>query len=227
MSHIIFYINIKEWRNITKRHCSTILFFHSSQISHVYPLNSFLCSSSRTTQVQSILLTQHLNFLQSLYLFCDFFTQANTFISHRTCQMTQIILFSFNQTIKAIQSQTAIVTNYTSTCIVIRQSGQKAQRAEWTNFFSICIKHTIIMCFTIMSKNIFYLRVNFYPIFTTRFLYNFNTTERLDGATQYFISLQSNNHLIILINISCSKRRNSRNSRRIERAYSIIRTFFG
>ena len=84
---VIFNKDVEERRNVTQRHSCTVLFFYSGQISHVHPLYSFLCGSSRATKIESVIFAHYLNIFQSLDLLCHFFAQANTVISHRTGQI--------------------------------------------------------------------------------------------------------------------------------------------
>ena len=77
-----------------------------------------------------------------------------------------------------------------------------------------------------MSENIFNLRVNFYSVFTASFFYYLDTSKRFDCAAQHFVSLQADNDFIFLINISRCERSDGWYCGRIERAYTIVCTFF-
>ena len=64
------------------------------------------------------------------------------------------------------------------------------------------------MSFAVVSENILYLRVYFYTVFAACFFYNLDTSERLDCTAQYFVSLQTYDNFIILIDVTGSKRSN-------------------
>jgi len=124
---IIFNKDVEERRNVTQRHGCTVLFFYSGQIGHVHPLYGFLCGSSRTTEIESVIFAHYLNIFQSLDLLCHFFTQANAVISHRTGQIVQIFHFGFDEAVDTVKGQTTVVTDDTSAGIVIGKSGEETQ----------------------------------------------------------------------------------------------------
>ena len=54
-----------------------------------------------------------------------------------------------------------------------------------------------------MREDFLYLRIQFDTIFITSFLDNPPASERLDGALEKFIGLQTYDKFVILVNIAC------------------------
>ena len=179
---VVLNIDIEEWGYIAQWHGCTILFFYGSQISHIYPLNGFLCICCGATQIQSVIFSHYFDFLQGFDLFCHFFAQTDTGIGHRTADVMQVFLLGFNQAVNAIKSQTAIITDDTSAGIVVRQSGQKTKWTERTDFFGIRIKYAIVVGLAVMIEDIFHFFIHFHTVFTAGLFHYFDTTERFDGT---------------------------------------------
>ena len=178
------------------------MFFDGGKVSHIYPLYGFLCRVSGTAQVETVVFAHHFHVFQCLDLFCHFFAQTDTGICHRTGEVVQIFLLCFDQTVDAVKSHTAVVTDDASACIIVGKSGKESQRTEGTDFFRIYVEYSVVVRLAVVSENIFYAVVHFHAVFVTGFADYVDTSERLDGTFQKFVCLQADDQFVFLVDIS-------------------------
>ena len=101
---IFFNINIKEWRNISKRHRSTILLLYTSKIRKICPLNSLLSCFCRSCNIKTISLSHLHNIFQSSDLHWYFLSKSHLSISHISRDSLKVSFFLLYQSISSIQS---------------------------------------------------------------------------------------------------------------------------
>src|SRR5690554_1367507 len=134
-----------------------------------------------------------------MYLFRKFFSKTNRFFIHeRTCLLFIFFLF-FNKVINTIKSDTSIITNDATSTIGIGKSCNNCCFSSKFHFICIGIEYSLIVCFTILSKHIFYFFTYFIAISFTRLNCHSNSTKWLKGAFKWLVSLKSNNFLQFFI----------------------------
>ena len=82
------------------------------------------------------------------------------------------------------------------------------------------------MCFAVMGEDVFYFIVHFHSVFTACFCYHVDASERFDGSFQQFISLQTDNKFIVLINIPGFMRSDGRYGGIVQSTDAIVVPFF-
>ena len=134
---------------------------------------------------------------------------------------SEVFLLPSDETISPIESQTAVVTDDTATSIVVRQPREEAVTTEGADLVGIYIEDTIIVGLAVVGEDIGNARVNFETILMDGLLDDLVPTEGLHGTTKDLVSLQTNDNLVILINIAWSESRDTRNRAGIDRAYAM------
>ena len=201
--HISFNININESRSTAKAHCSTVLILNSTQITEVQPLDSFLSVGSRLGNIESIPLSHSLQSLQSLYLFCEFFSQTDDFFCHGTASNCLLMFLVFDQLVNTIQCNSTIVTDDTATTVSIRQTGDDCIVSCRTHFRCVNIEYAFVMSLPVMLKDVADFRIYFIAISLASFFCHTDTTERLQRTLQRLVSLEAYDGFLVLIQITC------------------------
>ena len=120
VAKVAFSVDVEERRVTTDGHSSTILLFNSAKVAEVDPLHSFFNVFSWPRNVITIRRGHFFQFLQGTNLFLDFFTIANYIFKHIAHCNAELFFFVFDKVINTIQSDTAIVTDDTTTAVSIR-----------------------------------------------------------------------------------------------------------
>ncbi len=173
---IFFYINIQKRRNITKRHCCSVLFFDSRKICKIYKLHSLLWCSSWFRYIYSIKISHYFYIFQCLNLHRNFLSKSYFFISHISANIFLIFFFCSNKIISTIQCQPSIITNNSSSSIVIWQPCNYMIRTIFSYFCIISRKNRIIMIFCVV-KNFSNFWINFKSFFFYCIFHNSITTK--------------------------------------------------
>ncbi len=82
------------------------------------------------------------------------------------------------------------------------------------------------MRLAVMRKNIFYLSRQFYTVFQASLFHHFYTAERLDGTPEQLVSLQSDDKLVITVDIPGFMRRDCGYNLSINGTNTIVAAFF-
>ena len=141
---ITFNVNVKECRNTTYRHSSTVLCLNSSKVTKVQPLESFLSSCSWLRNIIAVKSSHSLHTLQSLNLLSKLFALADYNFSH--CSVSAVSSISFlllDEVIDTIKSNTAIVTYDTSTSVCIWQTSKDVCLTSLADLWSVYIKYSV------------------------------------------------------------------------------------
>ena len=211
---ISFNIDIKESRNTSNTHCSTVLSLDCCKISEVQPLECFSCILSRLGNIETISLSHSLHSLKSADLICDLLAKLEIITSHTlTVACCKVFFLTFDQSIDTIKSHTSVIAYDTSTAIGIRKTGKDLVVAGDLHLRCVNVKYTLIMCFElIVVKDIFNLVTYFISVSFTCFFSHFDTAVRHKCTFQRLVSLKTYNSFQvfqIFINISraiCGKR---------------------
>ena len=110
-------------------------------------------------------------------------------LGHRTVDTSEIILLPSYETISPIESQTAVVTDNTTTCIVIGKPREEAVTTEGANLVRIYIEDTIIMCLTVVGEDIGDTRIDLKAILMDSLLYDLIPAKGLHCTAKDLIRL--------------------------------------
>ena len=95
----------------------------------------------------------------------DFFTLTNDFVGHHAASAMGHVFFLFgNQKVDTVKSDTAVVTDNTTTAIGVRQTRNDLVFAGKTHFRRVGIVHTLVMSLMVFRENLVELRIGFVAI---------------------------------------------------------------
>ena len=218
-------VDVQECGSTAQAHCCAVLVLNRTQVCEVSPLDCFLSGGSRNRDVIAILLCHVLQSLQSLDLFCQFFTQTDLLFGHGAGSDSLLIVLVLDQTVYTVQSNTAVVTDDTATAVSIRQTGDDRIVTSSTHFRCVNIEYAFVMCLSVVCEDIADLRVYFIAVSLASLFSHTDTAERLQGALQRLVSLQTNDGLQILIDVTCIVRIYCRNQLGVHVQNAAVFTF--
>ena len=204
---VTFDVHIQEGGGTTEGHCSTVLRLNSSQVAEVSPLDSFLSVSSRTRDVVAVFRSHFFHLTQSAVLFSDFFAQTDSLfqvyaVFQISLQRGELCKFVFHQVVDTVQCNATVVTDDTTTAISIWQTGQNTGFTATQDVRSVNVEHALVVSFTVFSEDFFDHRVQFAVVRFAGTFDHFDTTERDKSTFQRSFSLQTNDFLKLLVDVT-------------------------
>ncbi len=200
-------IDIKECGDTSNTHCSSVLSFDRCKISKVQPLECFLCILSRLGNIKAIDLSHFFHLLQSTDLICNLLTKLEVITSHTlTVACCEVFLFTCDQIINSVKSNSSVITYDTSTSVSIRKSCKDLVVTCSLHLRCVDIEYTLVVCFElIVVENIFDLVAYMVSVSLTCLLCHFNSAVWHESTFQRFVCLKTYNLLQVfefLIDIS-------------------------
>ena len=118
------------------------------------------------------------------------------------------MLFILNKLVHAVESNTSVVTDDTSSAVSVRQTCYNSGFSCKTHFRCVSVKNALIVSFSVFGKDFNYRGVNLVAVFTTSILSHSYSAERLERTLKRLIGLKSDNFLKILVEVSRTMRSN-------------------
>ena len=172
-------IDIKEGRDTTNAHCSTVLGLNCCKVSKVQPLNCFLCVLSRLRNVIAVGLSHNLHLFQSLDLHGQLFSLTNYIINHGAISaVSEVVLLLLDQEIDTVQSNTTVVAYDTSTTIGIRKSGNDLVVTSFLHLWSVSIKYALVMSAGVLGEDLVQFRIRLVTVVLASLLSHLDTAVR-------------------------------------------------
>ena len=105
----------------------TVLLLHCCKVSHVYPLDGFLCIVCRPSEFKAVVFSENLDFVQGMDLLCDFLAETDAGFGHRSRKVAQVFFLGLDEPVSAIEGKSSVVADYTSSGIVVRKACKEAE----------------------------------------------------------------------------------------------------
>ncbi|MNC19320.1 hypothetical protein D3C75_672500 [compost metagenome] len=225
-SNITFYIDIKEGRYTAERHCSTVLLFDSSEVSEVYPLESFFSVVCWFGNIHAMHLCHLFQFAKCTNLFGNFFTKTDNVI----CQgihfkVVKILFLFFDQEVNTVKCYAAVVADNTATAISIRKTRDDTGFTNGSHFGCICIKYALVMRFADVREHFNDVLRKFEAVCFGSIDHHLDSAERLNGTFERSICLNTDNLFFILVDVTRLVGYNCRYSVNIYIKYAAVGNF--
>ena len=140
-------------------------------------------------------------------LFSDFFAQTDSLfqvyaVFQISLQRGELCKFVFHQVVDTVQRNATVVTDDTTTAISIWQTGQNTGFTATQDVRSVNVEHALVVSFTVFSEDFFDHRVQFAVVRFAGTFDHFDTTERDKSTFQRSFSLQTNDFLKLLVDVT-------------------------
>ena len=191
-------INVKECRNTSYTHCSSILCLDRRKISEVQPLNSLFRICGRLGNIISIGLCHFLHSIERADLISNLFAETEISSLHSVSFiLNKVRLFLLDQIIDTVESHTAVVAYDTSSSVCIRKSCDDLIVTRFFHLRCIDIKYSLIVCFMIFCKDFMQFFTRSISVSCARLLCHLDSAIRHECSLKRFICLKSYNLLQI------------------------------
>ena len=126
----------------------------------------------------------------------NFLAQTDDVLAHRTLTaIVEVLLFSLNEIVDAIERHTAIIAHDASTSVRIGESCKDMVMAHALHLFSVSIKHAIIVRAAVFRKDFMELVGRLVAIGSASLFRHLDATVWHEGTLQRFVGLQTHNLL--------------------------------
>ena len=204
-------VDIQEGGSPAEGSCGTVVFLDTGKVSHIQILYRLLSIFSRCRNIHAVTGSHRLHLIQCANLLADLFPQTDEFFGHRAVQLAKIFLFLLLEVIDTVQRNTAVVADDTAAAVSIRQAGQETRMTGSANPFGISVKYTLIMGFTVFMELLFDIGVEGIAVLFEAGLCHPKTAVQVDNPFERCISLQADDHFVVLVDIAGGKVVNPRN----------------
>ena len=147
-----FRINIEESGHTSEGHGRTVLFFYHTEITEVQPLYRLGEISRCTGDVKAVALRHLRQLVKALDLLGDLFSLLDRLNVHDIRQdlILRLSLLG-DQESRAIERDTAVVADDTSSAVSVRKTGQDTAVTRTLHLRCVSIENAVVMCFSILE----------------------------------------------------------------------------
>ena len=117
----------------------------------------------------------------------------------------QIFLFKFNKSVNTIKSNSSVITYNSSSAITIWKTSKQTITSCSSDCWCISIKNTVIMCFSVCCEVLVNFIIKFKAMSFKSLHSNLCSTIHINNSFKRFVSLQTNNNFIVLIDVTWCK----------------------
>ena len=195
-------VNVQEGGGTAQAHRRAVLLLNGRQIAEIQPLDRFLCVHSGLGNIIAVGSGHLLQILQRADLLGELLAVTDHFFVHSGAGTDLLLLLVLDQTVHAVQSHTAVVTDDTATAVGIRQTGDDVAGAAGTHLGGIGVKHAGVVSLAMGGEELFHLRIDGIAVVRTSLLRHTDAAVGHHRALEGLVGLEANDLLFLFIQIA-------------------------
>ena len=200
--HITLNVDIKEGTDTAKGHGGAILLLDCAQIGKIRPLDRLAGIGGRTADIKAVHGGHFLQITQERDLLVQLLGETNvSCVAHLVGQKALVLLLLLNETVYAVESHTAVVTDDTASAIGIGEARNDVALSGGSHLIGVSAEHTVVMGGTV-TELLLHLGAEAIPVGSAGLPCHTDTAEGIDSSAQRAIGLHTHDDLVILVNVA-------------------------
>ena len=195
-------VNIQEGRGTAQAHSGAVLLLNCGQVAEVQPLDRFLGVGSGLGDIVAVGRCHLLQILQRTDLLGELLAVTDHIGIHSGAGTDLLLLLVLDQTVHAVQSHTAVVTDDTAAAVGIRQTGDDVAGTAGTHLGGVCVKHAGVVSLAVGGEELLHLRIDGISVVGAGLLCHTDTAVRHHRTLEGLIGLEADDLFFVLVQIA-------------------------
>ena len=219
-------VNVEEGGGAAEAHRRAVLLLDAGKIAEVQPLNGLLRVLSRTGDVEAVGRRHRDHILQRLDLVGKLLCAADLLFGGRHfAERVLVLLLLLDQTVHAVQRNTAVVADDAAAAVSVRQTGQQADMTRLADVLGVRRKYAVIVGLVILELLLDF-RGDLVAVLLAGVAHHAHAAERVAGALERLIGLEADDDLAVLVEVAGAERGDGDNGFGVDVAHAALVALF-